>query len=89
MDRIIDSITLYTIENGLLTSYAAFDALHTASADGLLKRHNCYLAGLRMSLPQITWVSLTDSSQWVSMPHNLIFLGLHFAISKRKSCIPW
>ncbi|TCD66512.1 hypothetical protein EIP91_001288 [Steccherinum ochraceum] len=48
MDAIIDSITLYTVENGLLTSVT-------------------------------TLVSLIC---WVSMPHNLIFLGLHFAISK-------
>ncbi|CAL1715681.1 unnamed protein product [Somion occarium] len=48
MDTIIDSITLYTVENGLVTSIT-------------------------------TVVSLIC---WVSMPHNLIFLGLHFAISK-------
>ncbi|EMD32502.1 hypothetical protein CERSUDRAFT_118537 [Gelatoporia subvermispora B] len=48
MDRIIDSITLYTVENGLLTSVT-------------------------------TVISLIC---WVTMPHNLIFLGLHFAISK-------
>ncbi|CDO76914.1 hypothetical protein BN946_scf184398.g2 [Trametes cinnabarina] len=48
MDRIVDAITLYTIENGLLTCIA-------------------------------TVVSLIC---WVSMPTNLIFLGLHFAISK-------
>ncbi|OCH90516.1 hypothetical protein OBBRIDRAFT_793177 [Obba rivulosa] len=48
MDRIIDSITLYTVENGLLTSVT-------------------------------TVISLIC---WVVMPHNLIFLGLHFAISK-------
>ncbi|OBZ65188.1 hypothetical protein A0H81_14830 [Grifola frondosa] len=48
MDRIIDSITLYTIENGLLTCVT-------------------------------TIVSLIC---WVVMSHNLIFLGLHFAISK-------
>ncbi|KAH8099874.1 hypothetical protein BXZ70DRAFT_941624 [Cristinia sonorae] len=48
MDTIIDSITLYTIENGLLTSLT-------------------------------TLVSLIC---WVSMPRNLIFLGLHFGISK-------
>ncbi|KAI8980616.1 hypothetical protein BD414DRAFT_579485 [Trametes punicea] len=48
MDKIIDAITLYTIENGMLTCVT-------------------------------TVVSLIC---WVSMPTNLIFLGLHFAISK-------
>ncbi|KAK7686480.1 hypothetical protein QCA50_010076 [Cerrena zonata] len=48
MNTVIDSITLYTIENGLLTCVT-------------------------------TVVSLIC---WISMPHNLIFLGLHFAISK-------
>ncbi|KAJ8495073.1 hypothetical protein ONZ51_g1913 [Trametes cubensis] len=48
MDKIVDAITLYTIENGLLTCIT-------------------------------TVVSLIC---WVSMPTNLIFLGLHFAISK-------
>lgn len=48
MDKIVDSITLYTVENGLLTSVT-------------------------------TLVSLIC---WVTMPHNLIFLGLHLAISK-------
>ncbi|RPD54502.1 hypothetical protein L226DRAFT_575681 [Lentinus tigrinus ALCF2SS1-7] len=48
MDRIIDTITLYTIENGMLTCIT-------------------------------TVVSLIC---WLTMPTNLIFLGLHFAISK-------
>ncbi|KAI0081010.1 hypothetical protein K474DRAFT_1657195 [Panus rudis PR-1116 ss-1] len=51
MDKIIDSITLYTIENGLLTCVT-------------------------------TVISLIC---WIAMPHNLIFLGLHFAISKLYS----
>ncbi|KAI0756068.1 hypothetical protein C8Q80DRAFT_1264175 [Daedaleopsis nitida] len=48
MDRIVDSITLYTVENGMLTCLT-------------------------------TSVSLIC---WLTMPTNLIFLGLHFAISK-------
>ncbi|KAI0370123.1 hypothetical protein BV20DRAFT_995821 [Pilatotrama ljubarskyi] len=48
MDKIVDAITLYTIENGMLTCIT-------------------------------TVISLIC---WVSMPTNLIFLGLHFAISK-------
>ncbi|RDX44280.1 hypothetical protein OH76DRAFT_1409235 [Lentinus brumalis] len=48
MDRIVDTITLYTIENGMLTCIT-------------------------------TVVSLIC---WLTMPTNLIFLGLHFAISK-------
>ncbi|KAI0714566.1 hypothetical protein C8Q76DRAFT_727190 [Earliella scabrosa] len=48
MDKIIDSITLYTVENGMLTCVT-------------------------------TVVSLIC---WLTMPTNLIFLGLHFAISK-------
>ncbi|KAJ3481815.1 hypothetical protein NLI96_g7405 [Meripilus lineatus] len=48
MDGIIDSITLYTVENGMLTCVT-------------------------------TVVSLIC---WLSMPRNLIFLALHFAISK-------
>ncbi|THH18902.1 hypothetical protein EUX98_g8880 [Antrodiella citrinella] len=48
MDSIIDSITVYTIESGLLTSV-------------------------------VTVVSLVF---WVTMSNNLIFLALHFAISK-------
>ncbi|EIW63757.1 uncharacterized protein TRAVEDRAFT_41184 [Trametes versicolor FP-101664 SS1] len=48
MDKIVDTITLYTIENGMLTCIT-------------------------------TIISLIC---WVTMPTNLIFLGLHFAISK-------
>ncbi|KAM5535255.1 hypothetical protein V8D89_011061 [Ganoderma adspersum] len=48
MDRIIDSITLYTIENGMLTCITTIASLIC----------------------------------WLTMPTNLIFLGLHFAISK-------
>ncbi|KAH8099877.1 hypothetical protein BXZ70DRAFT_1065375 [Cristinia sonorae] len=48
MDTILDSIKVYTIENGLLTSIT-------------------------------TVVSLIC---WITMPSNLIFLGLHFVISK-------
>ncbi|KAH9914898.1 uncharacterized protein BXZ73DRAFT_81507 [Epithele typhae] len=48
MDKIIDSITAYTIETGMLTCVT-------------------------------TTVSLIC---WLAMPTNLVFLGLHFAISK-------
>ncbi|KAH9854487.1 hypothetical protein C2E23DRAFT_818892 [Lenzites betulinus] len=48
MDKIVDAITLYTIENGMLTCVT-------------------------------TVISLVC---WLTMPTNLIFLGLHFAISK-------
>jgi len=48
MDSVINSITLYTVETGLLTCI-------------------------------VTILSLVC---WISMPDNLIFLGLHFAISK-------
>ncbi|KZT22683.1 hypothetical protein NEOLEDRAFT_1180759 [Neolentinus lepideus HHB14362 ss-1] len=48
MDHVIDTIMLYTINNGSLTSLA-------------------------------TVISLIC---WLSMPHTLIFLGFHFAISK-------
>ncbi|PIL31151.1 hypothetical protein GSI_05848 [Ganoderma sinense ZZ0214-1] len=48
MDRIIDSITLYTVENGMLTCVTTVASLIC----------------------------------WLTMPKNLIFLGLHFAISK-------
>ncbi|KAI0789358.1 hypothetical protein C8Q75DRAFT_156143 [Abortiporus biennis] len=48
MDGIIDSITLYTVENGMLTCIT-------------------------------TIISLIC---WITMPHNLIFLALHFGISK-------
>ncbi|KAI0829102.1 hypothetical protein BC628DRAFT_1362519 [Trametes gibbosa] len=48
MDKIVDAITLYTIENGMLTCIT-------------------------------TVVSLIC---WLTMPTNLIFLGLHLAISK-------
>ncbi|RPD78565.1 hypothetical protein L226DRAFT_457558 [Lentinus tigrinus ALCF2SS1-7] len=47
-DHILDSVTLYTVENGLLTSVT-------------------------------TVVSLIF---WLSKPHVLVYLGLHFAISK-------
>ncbi|KAI0093374.1 hypothetical protein BDY19DRAFT_423122 [Irpex rosettiformis] len=48
LDRIIDSVIYYTIENGLLTSIA-------------------------------TILSLVF---WLATPHNLVYMGLHFAISK-------
>ncbi|TCD59770.1 hypothetical protein EIP91_011518 [Steccherinum ochraceum] len=48
MDQVLDSITLYTIENGLLTSITTI----------------------------ITLVV------WLSMPHNLVFLGIHYTIAK-------
>ncbi|OSC99367.1 hypothetical protein PYCCODRAFT_1446822 [Trametes coccinea BRFM310] len=48
-DHILDSVTLYTVENGLLTSCVA----HAACAYA-----------------------------WLVKPHVLIYLGLHFAISK-------
>ncbi|EMD37745.1 hypothetical protein CERSUDRAFT_83486 [Gelatoporia subvermispora B] len=48
LDHILDSVTLYTVENGMLTCIT-------------------------------TVVSLIF---WLAMPHVLIYLGLHFAISK-------
>ncbi|KAI0344591.1 hypothetical protein BDW22DRAFT_1063395 [Trametopsis cervina] len=48
LDRVIDSVIYYTIENGILTSIA-------------------------------TILSLIF---WLAMPHNLVYMGMHFAISK-------
>ncbi|OBZ65631.1 hypothetical protein A0H81_14443 [Grifola frondosa] len=48
MDRVINSLTLYTLENGMLTCVTTI----------------------------ITLIC------WISMPHNLIFLGFHLAITK-------
>ncbi|KAH6910971.1 hypothetical protein BKA70DRAFT_1423730 [Coprinopsis sp. MPI-PUGE-AT-0042] len=48
MIRMVDTLTLYTLENGLLTCFAAIASLIC----------------------------------WLTMPHNLIFMGLHFVISK-------
>jgi len=48
MDQIIDSLSLYAIENGLITCV-------------------------------VTIISLIC---WLTMPRNLVFLGLHFIISK-------
>lgn len=48
MIRMVDTLTLYTLENGSLTCFAAIASLIC----------------------------------WLLMPHNLIFMGLHFVISK-------
>ena len=48
MIRMVDTLTLYTLENGALTCFAAIASLIC----------------------------------WLTMPHNLIFMGLHFVISK-------
>ncbi|EKM54117.1 uncharacterized protein PHACADRAFT_257736 [Phanerochaete carnosa HHB-10118-sp] len=48
LDAIIDSVILYTIENGILTSIATIASL-------------CF---------------------WLASPHTLVYMGLHFAISK-------
>ncbi|KAJ3482522.1 hypothetical protein NLI96_g6923 [Meripilus lineatus] len=48
MDGVINSITLYTVESGMITGIAAAASLIA----------------------------------WVTMPHNLIWLAIHFAISK-------
>lgn len=48
MIRMVDALTLYTLENGALTCFAAIASLVC----------------------------------WLVMPHNLIFMGLHFVISK-------
>ncbi|KAJ3542913.1 hypothetical protein NMY22_g3330 [Coprinellus aureogranulatus] len=48
MIRMVDTLTLYTLENGALTCFAAIASL----------------------------------ACWLTMPHNLIFIGLHFVISK-------
>ncbi|KAG2022307.1 hypothetical protein CC2G_000069 [Coprinopsis cinerea AmutBmut pab1-1] len=48
MIRMVDTLTLYTLENGALTCFAAIASLVC----------------------------------WLTMPHNLIFMGLHFVISK-------
>ncbi|KAI0328383.1 hypothetical protein GY45DRAFT_1338172 [Cubamyces sp. BRFM 1775] len=53
-DHILDSVTLYTVENGLLTSFR--------------------------SLGRVT--TLVSLIFWLVKPHVLIYLGLHFAISK-------
>ncbi|GJE95888.1 hypothetical protein PsYK624_120790 [Phanerochaete sordida] len=48
LDAIIETVILYTVENGILTSIATIASL-------------CF---------------------WLASPHNLVYMGLHFAISK-------
>lgn len=80
-------MTLYTVENGMITWYVNY----------------CPTYIWRLILPSIATVlslifvsvlyllpSRKDSpiAQWLAKPHALIYLGLHFAISKRMSSIP-
>ena len=71
MDKIIDALTAYTIENGMLTCVTTVVAL-VCVRPVLPLQHGC--AGREAHVL---------AAQWLSMPTNLIFLGLHFAISKR------
>lgn len=50
-----------------------------------IQRDHRYFFGfceLHFQAPMI--LDLIDIAQWVVMPHNLIFLALHFTISKRR-----
>ena len=71
MDKIIDALTAYTIENGMLTCVTTVVALV------------CVRLALSLQRDCAEREAHVLAAQWLSMPTNLIFLGLHFAISKR------
>ncbi|KAF5361539.1 hypothetical protein D9757_012067 [Collybiopsis confluens] len=67
MIKVVDTLTLYTLENGFLTGYGFYE---TSPYSLLTMVYRDSVA---------TTASLIC---WVAMPHNLSFLGLHFVIEK-------
>ena len=84
MDHIIDTIMLYTLNNGALT-WSVFNVLSSS----LLKLDSSVTTVVSMvcvspsTLFEFPWSWFADSApQWLTMPDNLVFLALHLAISK-------
>ncbi|KAF7308032.1 hypothetical protein MKEN_01165400 [Mycena kentingensis (nom. inval.)] len=72
MARVVRTMTLYTLENGLVTCLAA-----TASLI-------CIWGAFEpeADLPALRFPVFKSIVYWLTMPENLIFLGLHFVIGK-------
>ena len=85
MDLIIDSVVLFTVENGILTWYVlnripstrAYMKFSMATIAALVCVSVAALHGHGRARADV-------HRQWLTMPHNLVFMGLHFAISKRQ-----
>ncbi|KAJ8495068.1 hypothetical protein ONZ51_g1910 [Trametes cubensis] len=80
-DHLIDTVTLYTVETGLVTRYIA--RFRLASCPPVLIGAPPTAVTGSIALFYISAQEHTDfESQWLVMPRNLIFLALHFSISK-------
>ena len=87
MNHIINSLILYTLETGSFTWYVHLK--HPALFGG---SDNPFISLVTIAslicvclpfLDVFLCVEFVDTSQWIVMRHNLIFLGMHFAIAKR------
>lgn len=86
MDYVINSVILYTFENNSLTRYCwSLVKSRSSVAHYIYQRRDCNFHDLREPHSHSFFgVSLTMLTlQWLVMPNNLIFMGLHFVISKR------
>lgn len=92
MNDTIDGIILYTIENGSLTMYAPFLLFLIECIIDLPYFQSLFycVTYLREYFYLYLWIS-----EWwmfwkvITMPRNLIFIAIHFIISKRKSTDSW
>jgi len=90
MNHIIDSLILYTLENGSLTWQVFSPKLILLSTEKpkALVQSAPWFACVIVDI--IQWRSYSYSRsclQWLAMPKNLIFLGMHFVICKREPVV--
>ena len=85
MNEVIDTLILYTVETGLITWCVVHEV------ERVVNMFNVDLAPLPLRRSLRCLRNASDSvlkliiCQWLIMPRRLIFLGIHFAISK---CMP-
>lgn len=84
MNEIVDTLILYTVETGLITACAFLHKASTSLTDSAQSLATIIsLICVRPIAIALTMLILIPRfPQWLTMSHNLIFLTLHFTISK-------
>ena len=86
MDQVIDSLVLYTVQSGVITSYVDSLTSNLSMCSSNAASVVTVLTVLFVRAVKLSQVFIPYTAfQWFVMPSNLVFLGFHFTISKRVS----
>ena len=86
MNHVLDTLILHAFENGSLTWYARYPLSPSLESKPSYSSAAAVVSLICVSHSLFSPLEHIDRNQrppkWLTMHHNLIFMGLHFIISK-------